>query len=58
MRVSRPITGGPTSEPVRIAVSENLQLMAIAFDNGTVLLQRGDATREKGNFISTHWLFG
>lgn len=31
-----------------LAVNENLQLIAIAFENGTVLLQRGDATKDKG----------
>ena len=50
VRISRPSPGqgGPPSDPSRIAVNENLQLMAIAFENGTVLLQRGDATKEKG----------
>ena len=33
-----------------LAVSENLMLLAVGYDNGTVVLYRGDATREqKGN---------
>jgi len=49
LRVSRVSISGKPTEPVRIAVSENLQLLAVGYDNGAICLHRGDATKEKGS---------
>lgn len=47
-RISRLSLPGSTSSPVCFGVSENLMFLAIGYDNGTVVLYRGDVTKEKG----------
>ena len=42
------LPGGRVSVPVSLSASENQILLAVGFENGTVLLQRGDITRERG----------
>lgn len=48
VRCSRLTRPGSQSEPVILAVSENLMLMGVGYDDGGVVLYRGDCTREKG----------
>ena len=52
LRMSRLSIPGSPSEPVTIAVNENLQLLAVGYQNGAVSLYRGDATKAGGDYCS------
>ncbi len=47
-RVSRVVVPGRVSRPTCLCVAENNSLLAVGFDDGSVLLQRGDVRRERG----------
>eukprot|EP00092_Neocalanus_flemingeri_P014689 GFUD01015851.1.p1 GENE.GFUD01015851.1~~GFUD01015851.1.p1 ORF type:complete len:1126 (+),score=262.45 GFUD01015851.1:53-3430(+) len=51
VRCSRLTRPGSPAEPVSLAVSENLLLMAVGYDDGGVVLYRGDCTRDKGHKV-------
>jgi len=51
IRCSRLTRHGSSAEPVTIAVSENLMLMAVGYDDGGVLLYRGDCTSDRRNKV-------
>ena len=42
------LPGSRVSVPVSLSASESRNLLAVGFENGLVLLQRGDITRERG----------
>jgi len=48
VRVSDLCLAGNPSDPVCLAVNDNLQLLAVGYQNGAVVLYRGDSTKEKG----------
>ena len=48
VRVSRLGRAGSQAEPVCIALSESLNLLAVGYDDGGVVIHRGDVTRDKG----------
>ena len=45
------IIQGSQSEPVVVAVSENLQLLAVGYDDGGIVLHRGDVTKDRGQRV-------
>ena len=45
-RLGRP---GSQSEPVCLALSESLSLLAVGYDDGGVVIHRGDITRDRGH---------
>ena len=49
VRYDRLTRQGSQSEPVTVAVSENLQILAVGYDDGGVVLYRGDVTRDRGH---------
>jgi len=49
VRVSRLQRQGCPAEPTLLAVGENLQLLAVGYDDGAVVLHRGDITKDKGH---------
>ena len=46
LRCSRLTRQGSHAEAVSLAVSENLQLLAVGYDDGCIILHRGDVTKE------------
>ena len=63
VRCSRLTRAGNQAEPVTLAVSDNLHLLAVGYDDGAIVLHRGDVTKdsrsnkvkvllEQGNSIS------
>ena len=45
------IIQGSQSEPVVVAVSENLQLLAVGYDDDGIVLHRGDVTKDRGQRV-------
>ena len=48
VRCSRLTRPGSQAEPVSLAVNENLLLLGVGYDDGGVVLYRGDCTKDKG----------
>jgi len=48
VRCSRLTRSGSQAEPASLAVSENLLLLGVGYDDGGVVLYRGDCTKDKG----------
>jgi hypothetical protein len=48
VRVSRLERPGSPAAPTLLAVGDNLQLLAVGYDDGAVVLHRGDVTKERG----------
>ncbi len=49
LRVSRAALSGRISEPTFLCAHKGQTLMAIAYDDGSVILHRGDVRRERGS---------
>jgi len=49
VRVSRLTIPGSAAQPNTLAVSENLQLLAVGYDEGSLVLHRGEVTKERGS---------
>ena len=49
VRSSRILRPNSQAEPVALAVSENLQLLAVGYEDGGIVLHRGEATKDKGH---------
>jgi len=56
VRVSRLSLPGSPSEAECFAVNENLQMLAVGYQNGAVTLLRGDATRDRGGSSKAKYL--
>ena len=48
---SRLQRSGCLAEPTLLAVGDNMQLLAIGYDDGAIMLHRGDITRERGTKV-------